>query len=135
MKKQIILSALIFTVLLASTLFAGATIIDIVANSDGENIAIRWNTAEEINMQHFMIERKSVNSAFGSISELIEAKGDNSSYEYIDENAYKTSDVVYIYRLKIVEESGNVSYSGEISVSHNVSSVKRTWGSIKALFR
>lgn len=134
MKKRIISSGLIF-LFLANSLFAGAVIIDITATSNGENIVVKWNTAEESNMKHFLIERKSVSAVFGTISDVIDAQGDNSSYEFIDENAYKTSDAVYIYRLKIVENSGNVTYSGEISVSHNVSSVKRTWGSIKALFR
>jgi len=134
MKKRIITSGLLF-IFLVSTLFAGAVIIDISATSNGENIVVRWNTAEEASMQHFLIERKSVNSSFGPVSDLIEAKGNNSTYEFVDENAYKTSDAIYVYRLKIVETSGNIAHSGEISVSHNVSSVKRTWGSIKALFR
>lgn len=134
MKKKIITSGLILS-FLVSTLFAGAVIIDISASSDGENIVIRWSTAEETNMKHFQIERKSVNSTFATISDDINATGHNSYYEFVDENAYKTSDAVYVYRLKITESTGNITHSGEVSVSHKVSSVKRTWGSIKALFR
>jgi len=43
--------------------------------------------------------------------------------------------MIFIYRLKIVDTNGQASYSNEVSVSHNVSGVKRTWGSIKAMFR
>jgi hypothetical protein len=67
---------------------------------------------------------------------VVQPKGSNSLYTYVDRSAYKDTESVYVYRLKILEaSSGPSSYSNEITVSHSVSSVKRTWGSIKAMFR
>lgn len=132
MKKQFLIFLLI---LIVPVVFAGAFIVNISAESDGENIVVKWTTSQEIDLNHFVVERRSVNSSFGPISENISAKGSNSNYEFVDQNAYKTTDAVYIYRLKIVSKNGDIEHSGEISVSHSVSSVRRTWGSIKALFR
>jgi len=39
------------------------------------------------------------------------------------------------YKLKVRYANGITEDSKDIEVSHNVSSVKRTWGMIKELFR
>lgn len=65
---------------------------------------------------------------------FVQPKGPNSSYQFVDKSAYKTSDAFYRYRVAIVDNSGYTSYSQEIAVS-SLSGVKRTWGSIKAMFR
>lgn len=95
---------------------------------------LSWQTGEERDLNHFSIMRKPANGAFTEIAN-IDAKGSNSYYEYTDQNAYKADDAVYVYKLKIVDNNGLDSYSNEVTVAHTVSSVKRTWGSIKALFR
>ncbi|NOX18479.1 MAG: hypothetical protein GXO87_09405 [Chlorobi bacterium] len=135
MKKKLFKISIFFLLLSTVTLFAGAVLISFTAESDGENILLKWTTTNETNLHYFVVERKPVGGSFGLVSQPIQAKGDNSEYEFTDENAFKASDVLFIYRLKIVEVDNHASYSGEVSVSHSVSSVKRTWGSIKALFR
>lgn len=116
-------------------LFAGAFLTFFHARSENENVAISWQTAEETNITDFVIERKASNSVFMEIG-IVEAKGDNSLYSFIDQNAYKSDDVIFIYRLKIMPNDNTIpSYSKEITVSHTTSVGKRTWGSIKALFR
>ncbi len=135
MKKKLFKISIFFLLLSTATLFAGAVLISFTAESDGENIALKWTTTNETNLNYFLVERKAVGGSFGVVSQPIQAKGDNSSYEFTDENAFKANDVLFIYRLKIVDKDNHSSYSGEVSVSHSVSSVKRTWGSIKALFR
>ncbi|MGD8306785.1 MAG: hypothetical protein PVF17_09040, partial [Ignavibacteria bacterium] len=102
--------------------------------SDGEDVRLEWKTSEEVNLQNFIIQRKNINSPYTEITTIV-PKGDNSIYTYLDESAYKPNDLVFIYRLKIMENDGTESYSSEVTVSHNVSGVKRTWGSIKAMFR
>jgi len=121
-------------ILFASVLFAGAMISLFQARSEGEDIILEWQTTQESNLKEFVIQRRTPNGEFTDLSVIV-PKGDNSFYSYRDESAYKTSEAFYIYRLKIVDNDGSISYSSEISVSHQVSSVKRTWGSIKALFR
>jgi len=132
-KKNFII--LFISFLFVSTLWAGAHIINFTAESDDSNIIIRWTTSDETNMSYFVVERKSVNGNFAAVSQPIAAKGNNSSYEFIDENAFKSTDFLFVYQLKIVDKDNKISHSGTVSVSHSVSSVRRTWGSIKALFR
>ena len=102
--------------------------------SEGDDVRLEWKTREEVNLQHFKIERKTPQNGFVEI-ETVQPKGSNSYYSFLDKSAYKPADLIFIYRLKIVDINGQVSYSNEVTVSHNVSGVKRTWGSIKALFR
>ncbi len=122
---------ILFTV---TTLFAGAFIQFFNAKSEGDDIRLEWRTAEESNLKMFVVERKTHNNGFIEIG-FVTPKGSNSSYVYVDQNVYKTTDLIFTYRLKIVENNNQFSYSNEISVSHSVSGVKRTWGSIKAMFR
>ncbi|MBU1096004.1 MAG: hypothetical protein CVV23_11540 [Ignavibacteriae bacterium HGW-Ignavibacteriae-2] len=132
MKRTLLISFFIF---LSINLIAEAFLVSFNARSESDKIILTWQTAQEINIKEFVVERESSNSSFVEIAR-IKATGDNSVYTYIDENAFKTADAIYKYRLKIVEyNSNNPTYSMEVVVSHSPSPVKRTWGSIKALFR
>jgi len=118
-----------------TAIYAGAFLEYFHGRSEGEDIRLEWKTGEESNLQNFAIERKTPQSSFAEII-TIQPKGSNSFYSYLDKSAYKpTSSMIFVYRLKIVDNNNQVSHSAEITVSHNVSGVKRTWGSIKAMFR
>ena len=120
---------------IVTALYAGAFLDYFHGRSEGEDIRLEWKTGEESNLQNFSIERKTPQSSFAEIT-TVQPKGSNSYYTYLDKSAYKANNsMVFVYRLKIVDIGGQVSYSAEITVSHNVSGVKRTWGSIKAMFR
>ncbi len=132
MKKGIILILLSFAV----TIIAGAYFYGFDVYHDGDNVVVTWKTLQENNIKNFVIERSTPQSSFVDIA-TIQPKGNNSTYSYTDESAYKTSDLVFIYKIKIVgNDPQDISYSGEKSVlQNNLSDVKRTWGSIKAMFR
>jgi hypothetical protein len=132
MQKGII--RLFSILLLAGAVYAGAFLDYFHGKSDGENVRLEWKTSEEVDLQKFIIERKSHNSSYTELASL-DPKGSNSIYTYLDESAYKSNDMIFIYRLKILDIDGTASYSSEVTVSHSVSGVKRTWGSIKAMFR
>jgi hypothetical protein len=136
MFKKICLS-LIVTVVASMLLFAGVYLEKFVAKSEGGNVTIEWKTREEGNVARFEIERKSGNNDSYMMIASVDASGNNSEYQYIDRSAYKSTDALYIYRLKIIDRSSSVApvYSNVVSVTHKVSSVKSTWGSIKSMFR
>lgn len=127
---------IIAIVLLAGSAFGGAFLDFFNGRSDGDNIVLEWKTRSETNLLRYEIQRKAgANGDFVGLT-AVSPKGSNSQYSYIDRSAYKDAESIYVYRLKIIESgSGPASYSNEITVSHSVSSVKRTWGSIKAMFR
>lgn len=131
MKRSIIL-LIVFGFI--SILFAGASLEFFRGKSESDKVILEWKSREEFALREYVVERKSLNSEFIPIG-TIQPKGNNSFYTFVDETAFKSLGSIYYYRLKIVDQNGSFSYSNEISVFHNVSSVKRTWGSIKAMFR
>ena len=125
----------IFVVLLfVSVAFAGAILNYFEVNSQGENVQVEWKTGDESNVNHFSIQRKTPQTSYVEIATL-QPKGSNSFYNYVDQSIYKTNDVIFIYQLKIVDNDNLATYSIERSASPNISGIKRTWGSIKAMFR
>lgn len=136
MIKKIFLS-LIISIVASLLLFAGVFIERFAAKSESGNVVIEWSTREESSVSRFEIERRSGSSDNFQFLISIDPKGNNSEYQYIDRSAYKTADAVYIYRLKVIDKNPSVApvYTNAITVSHKVSSVKSTWGSIKSMFR
>lgn len=128
----------LFQILIAlsiiGTALAGAFMEYFHARTEGENVKLEWKTGDESNLKNFVIERKTQQSSYVDLS-TITPKGSNSFYTYVDESVYKTSDYVFTYRLRIIDNDQKISYSSEISISPSISGVKRTWGSIKAMFR
>ena len=132
MKMKLSYLFIIFS--LTSAVLAGTFLEYFQGRSEGEDIRLEWKTREEVNLKNFKVERKTPQSEFVEIA-TIQPKGNNSYYTYLDQSAYKIQNILFTYRVKIVDNDGQVSYSNEVSVSHSISGVKRTWGSIKAMFR
>jgi hypothetical protein len=105
-----------------------------VSNDGNGSIKIIWTTQQETNVSEFILER-SPNQIDWSEIKTFDPKGSNSTYTYIDDPALKSNDFVFYYRLKIVDNDGNISYINSQSVNQRISGVKQTWGSIKAMFR
>jgi hypothetical protein len=115
--------------------FAQQTVTYFSAKSDGGNVKIEWTTGDESNVNHYSIQRKTPQTSYIEIAS-VQTKGSNSYYSYEDQSLYKISDVVFTYRLVTVNKDNSTSvYPNDISVSPNISGIKRTWGSIKAMFR
>lgn len=132
MKKGILW---LFSVLMiVSAVYAGAYLYDLQAWNENDDVRLEWKTLEEVNLKNFVIERKSLQSSYIEIA-TVPPQGNNSFYSYLDESAYKTEGLLFFYRIKIVTTNGQDSYSNEIRLDHNISGVKRTWGSIKEMFR
>ena len=132
MKKKLFQILLVLSII--GTSLAGAFMEYFHARTEGENVKLEWKTGDETNLQNFVIERKTQNSSYVELT-TINPKGSNSFYSFVDESVYKSSDYVFTYRLKIVDNDQKISYSSEVSISSNISDVRRTWGSIKAMFR
>jgi hypothetical protein len=123
--------------LLSLTVFAGVIKEgSLGANSDGSSITVRWLSEDESTVARYEIERKAgSNGSFMPLA-VIPVKGNNSSYQYVDETAFRISESIYKYQVKVIFSNGSAPvYYGPITVSHKTSDVRRTWGSIKAMFR
>lgn len=123
------------------TLFTFTALADIIrpgsftGRSDGSNVVLAWITDEEPNVARFEIERRT-----GTIGEFlyigsVQARGP-SEYQFIDHSSLRVTSILYQYRIKIIFTNGTPpQIVGPITVTHSVSGVRKTWGSIKALFR
>lgn len=134
MKHTLITLTILFVLTVTAT--SGAFLDFFNGRSDGDNVVLEWKTRSESNLLRYELQRKAGSNGDFVTLAIVTPKGSNSLYTYIDRSAYKDAGNLYVYRIKIVESSSVPSaYSNEISITHNVNSVKRTWGSIKAMFR
>ena len=133
MNKKLLISLIILSFV---TLYANVLISSFTATSRNGNVVVSWQTTAENDLKNYVIARKTVKGNFFIDIAEIAPKADKN-YEYIDQTAYKATDAVYVYQLKAVYNSSTTpEILGETSVVHSVSDVtKRTWGSIKELFR
>jgi hypothetical protein len=135
MKRPLYISALIAFVL-SGLLYASTELQYFTAKSEQSAILLEWKTGVEDNLSYFEIERSASNpNNFMKIGQ-ISAIGSNSYYYYRDDmTSHPMSNPIYYYRLKMVGANGSYVYSSTIIVTHVISSVRDTWGSIKAIFR
>jgi hypothetical protein len=139
MKRLIILG--LASLACVTMLFAGTIILNFDAHPGLNMVTLKWSTENEINLRGFEVQRSLDNSGESSfkVVEFVNASPDQKprkDYTYEDKSVFKQLDRTYYYRLKIVDKDNSPpSYSKVISATPTISSVRQTWGSIKAMFR
>ena len=85
-------------------------------NFDGtlldEKVSLEWNVGVEVEVQDYEVQRSFDSKDFISLTS-IDAKGDDSNYDFMDERLEGVQGKVY-YRLKINDLDGSVQYSDQI---------------------
>jgi len=112
------------------------------AKSDGAAVTLEWKSATEQDVAQYEVERAGDDNQFRYVA-TVSAKGSNQSYTFKDDEAFGKRDNsggtiaknYFTYRLRIVGSDHTATFSGNVGVTHNVSSIKRTWGMIKEMFR
>ena len=108
------------------------------AASDSRGVLVHWWSDDETGVAWYMIERSlQGSSGFVVVSNHLPTKGSGNQYQFLDETAFKTTETFYRYRITPFDSSGKVvgaQYYTNV-IGGGVSSVRRTWGSIKAMFR
>jgi len=130
------LLSLLLVVAAAAVAFAGPIKEgSLSGTSNGSSILLRWMSEDESGVVRVEILRAAgANGLFFTVHETA-PKGNSQAYEYLDDSAFRVTGSVYRYQIKAVYRDGSSVASAPITVRHNVSSVRRTWGSIKAMFR
>jgi len=107
------------------------------AQSNGSNVVVRWTTQDETGVEGFQVLRRNgFTGEFSIISgSVVAPKGNNSTYEFTDSDVFKTSSGLFQYKVRILNGQSPSPETEIVSVSHVSSAAKRTWGSIKAMFR
>jgi hypothetical protein len=132
---------LILTVFLAVLIVGTVSAIIIkdrpTAQSNGSNVVVRWTTVDETGVEGFQVLRRNgFTGDFATITgSIISPKGNNSTYEFTDSDVFKTSSGLFQYKVRILNGQNPAPETEIVSVSHVSSAARRTWGSIKAMFR
>lgn len=107
----------------------------VTAKPSGDEVVVQWQTTSEVGVGGFEIERRSDNTSSFKRLARIEVKGSGKIYTFIDNSAFfkGQEQQQYTYRVKTI--GGTVVYSSSATVVHDVSSVRKSWGMIKELFR
>ena len=136
MKKSILFTKfLVIALALTGIVYAGVTLQYFTAKSNSEGIFVEWKTMEENSTAKFELERSAESPDNFIYVATLNATGSNSYYSYQDNSVDLRNSDVYRYRLKCIDGNGSSSYTQSISVIHEVSGIRSTWGSIKAIFR
>lgn len=138
MKIKYYLTALTGVILMSGVLFAAVTLQYFTARDNANGVLVEWKTGDEAGTTKFEIERSAESPDNFIYIDFKTATGNNSFYSYQDNSVDlgngRTS-ALYFYRLKCIEPNGNYTFTNHITVTHTVSGIRSTWGSIKAIFR
>lgn len=137
MKKPLKITSIacLLILLVAGVVYAATELQYFTGKNESDSILLEWKTGTEENLNRFEIERSaSEPNSYVNIGSVT-AIGSNSYYYFRDNTTAMSSSPIYYYRLKIIDNNGNYIYSQTITVTHVISSVRDTWGSIKAIFR
>jgi hypothetical protein len=133
---------LVSTALAVGQLFAGSVIKDysLVASPKNGNVSVIWQTVNETNVLRFEIWRAPVSLQTGAAQEFTFAGsmnplGAGRQYEFIDQAPFKVTNNFFVYKVRVVFQDGTFADSDVVKTEALSSTAKRTWGSIKAMFR
>lgn len=135
MKKVQVLLTLLLTLLLMTslTVYASITLKYFTATLLGTEIRLQWEVQSEYGITEFQVWKR-INS--GSASKIYTITPNGSRvYSYIDPNVMKTDEnqQTYVYTLRVFQGSTYTDFTQ--TISHNPTSIQRTWGSIKSMFK
>jgi len=85
-------------------------LLEFTAQAKEKHIALRWKTASEQDFSGFELQRSADGIQFEKINWIAAKGGSSNTYNYDDHRAQQG--VLYYYRLKMLDEDGQFSYSG-----------------------
>lgn len=132
--RRILLFSVVVLAVLVSVLYA-SVIREARGASNGTFITINWSTTDESGVQRFELLRRSGYEGEFFFLGTVDAKGSNSAYEYIDKSVFKSTSGIYQYDIRAIVGDTPAQETIVTIAGHTSSTARRTWGSIKAMFR
>ncbi len=131
--RALFIGLVAFTV--SAPFIASAEVIQsFTAVSHGQEVYLQWATTQETGLAAFRIQRSFDGRYFHNLH-TVTPTGSNSSYSYIDDDLFKSNLQTFYYRIEIASANRRVDYSLTERVELAFSGIRKTWGSIKAMFR
>ncbi len=136
MKLSMFLPAILLTVFLSGggDVFGQSVLLDYFNLSpDGSDVILEWQMKTEDQVVEYQVFRKFNNEPLQAHIATISPNG-TGAYQYLDDDIFKTESEVITYELQVLMTNNQV-HQFQATLSHNPTSVQRTWGSIKSMFR
>lgn len=103
-----------------------------VLQADGADIMISWEIQDESKVAEYRIFRRFEDES--TQTHVVTLPNNKQSYyTYLDNNIFKQTPKVLYYELQVVVNGQIHKFSQ--GLAHNPTSIQRTWGSIKSMFR
>lgn len=103
-----------------------------IVTSEGADIFLEWELTTEDSLENFQIYRKFDDESTYSLVEIVEPDG-SKTYQFLDDDIFKNASRTISYELRILVSKE--TFVEERNILHSPTSIQRTWGSIKSMFR
>ena len=137
--KFLIIVCIFFSLITFS--FGGAVIKEFRINPGFNKVDLVWKMSLESNIKGYKIQRGFSQTQLSDLDFLNAKPGDISpgttkNYEYTDKSIFKSENRTFYYKIIVLDNQNKpVTSSSVVQVSPQISAVRHTWGSIKAMFR
>ena len=133
-------------IILLAFIFVGAGQVQIskfkaqVSQKNSHEILVKWTVNSEAGVSQYRLERKMVqNNNFKPLAKITVSTSypPTKTYQYIDKSVFKTTAGTepVVYALYVDYNNGVEEYKGQAEVNYATTAIRRTWGSIKAMFQ
>jgi redox-regulated HSP33 family molecular chaperone len=102
---------------------------------EGNNFLITWKAETEQEVRSYELFRKTSYAADFASVQVLNAHGIGKEYQFKDDQVYKAASEQVDYRLEAVFTNGVRQNVAERKVNYTPTAIRRTWGSIKAMFQ
>lgn len=130
--------------IIALLLFAGWTLSTnrvllkggIQVDTMNSDMILTWEATVEDGVEKYLVMRRAswTQNEFREAGD-VDARGPNLQYRFVDSELYKASSEQVDYELWAVFVSGERAMLTQVSMNYTPTTVRRTWGSIKAMFQ
>lgn len=135
MKKALPLYILLLPLL--GFMALGVSLMRFEARQADQEVTVTWQVADDAPVKEYILERKARYDAGFREVKRIQPDG-TRYYQFRDVDLYKdraVSSEQVQYRLRIQEKDGGLTTSSVLNVNYFPTAIRRTWGSIKAMFQ
>lgn len=139
MKKLITLSLLLLAFF--SLVIADAVINEFRIDPGMNKVILSWKVTVETNVKGYKIQRgfspgQLADLDFLAATPVAIQPGMSKNYTYTDKSIFKHAGRTFYYRINVIDRQDKVIATSPVhQVSPQISAVRHTWGSIKAMFR
>ena len=134
--KRLPLLLILVLLLAGAGLGAGSVKLDYFkVDRQGNNFIVTWKAELEQDVRTYELHRKTTYATEFVALQSFSAHGAGKEYQFKDDQVYKSASEQVDYRLEVVFTNGLRQQIAERKVNYTPTAIRRTWGSIKAMFQ